>query len=79
MRNTILITIACLGLSGCLAKQLRPHAQDHYVQAKTIAEACSKAQVLGEGVCTQEMLDEMAKQAECIHAITEGEKCEGDK
>ena len=78
MKHTILI-IASLGLSGCLAKQLKHPAEDHYVQAKTIAEACAKGGVLGEGVCTQEMLDEMAQQAKCLHAIAQGEKCGADE
>ena len=78
MRTKITITLAVLLLSGCLAGQLRAPAEDHHVQAQTIADSCRKEHVLGEGLCTQDMLDEMAKQAACIQAITEGDECKKD-
>ena len=61
-------------LPACLSTTLRQPAADHYLQASAIADSC-EADGYGRGKCTQEDLDAMAKQAECILALTEGRAC----
>lgn len=74
MRKNALLFVTAFALSGCLAKKLQTPTQDHYVQAATISDSCGD-EGWGQGVCTQEMIDEMAEQAKCLHAITVGEDC----
>lgn len=79
----ILLVFLVFGLGGCM-HALRPHAEDHYVQTQVIADKCkatTEANGYPESPCSEELqaqLDEMAKQAACIHATTKGEKC-GDQ
>lgn len=78
MRRTVLaVAVLALPLAGCLKKQLRHPAEDHHVQAKAVAASCA-ADGYGSGKCTQDDLDAMAKQAECLDAIVKGEKCEDE-
>jgi hypothetical protein len=77
------LAAGALALPGCM-HALRPHAEDHYVQAQVVADKCraeTEANGYPESPCSpdlQEHLDELAKQAACVHAITKGEEC-GDK
>ena len=75
-----LLFLVTLG-SGCLAKQLRTPAEDHYVQTKHIADSCAKG---AYGTCTPELkedLEAMAEQACLLNAITrgtDGAECKGE-
>jgi hypothetical protein len=78
MRNSLITIAAALLVSGCLAKQLKHPAEDHYVQTKAIADNCRDDGGYAESPCSpelQEDLDAMAQQAHCVHAISKGEKC----
>lgn len=62
-------------LTGCLSKKLKTPAQDHHVQTMVIAERCRSSDGYPESPCSKELqedLDAMTKQAEAIHAISEG-------
>jgi hypothetical protein len=83
MKRTALIVL--LFAPGCLAKQLRTPAQDHYVQAKHIATSCAGGTY---GTCSPDLVEDleaMAKQACLLDAIAQGNdgsQCsepEGDK
>lgn len=65
------ITFLVAASLGC-APQLRAAAQDHAVITRTVVESCK---VNGDK-CTHDDLEAVAKQAECIAAITEGRSCE---
>ncbi len=73
-RRAILILV---GLStGCMARDLRVPATDHYIQMTTIATACER-EGYGSGKCTDEDLEAMATQACLIAAIARREDVEG--
>jgi hypothetical protein len=82
MRNATLVLLALALAPGCLAKQLRSPAEDHYVQTRHIAESCAKGSY---GTCTPELkedLEAMAKQACLLNAIaqgTDGTECKGEE
>lgn len=71
MRRAITILIVGLAFApGCLAKQLRVPAEDHYVQTKVISDRCQK-----DPACSDEHREnyaETAKQACAIDAIVKG-------
>jgi len=73
--SLVLLAVLLLPLGGCLKKTLRHPAEDHHVQTKAVAASC-EADGYGNGKCTQDDLDAMAKQAECIDAIVKGEDCD---
>lgn len=70
MRRCTAILAAPLLLAACLKQQLQHPAEDHYVQAETIATACA-ADVACEDYA--EDMAAMAKQACLIDAILKGE------
>jgi len=80
MKHTAL-ALSLLALSGCM-RSLRGPAEDHYVQAQTMADAC-RSPMSGplsypESPCSEDLqrnLDAAAKQADCIMRITRGEEC----
>ena len=80
----IVLVAMGLGLSGCAMGSLRAQAEDHYVQTRTIADACrdqSRGFAYPEAPCSADLqadLDAMAKQAECVLSITKGEPCRID-
>ena len=69
MRTITTILVLALPLAGCLKQQLQHPAEDHYVQAKTIADACA-----ADTACEDfaEDLAAMAEQACLIDAIVRG-------
>lgn len=79
MRRALPILIAGLVFApGCLKKQLRVPAEDHYVQTATILMRCQKDPVCDED--RKEDLAAMAEQACLIDAIVKGdgpERCSG--
>ena len=81
MRTTLITIATALLVSGCLAKQLKHPAEDHYVQTKAIADNCREGGGYAEAPCSgdlQEDLDAMQQQARCIYTITKAEKCTPD-
>lgn len=78
------VVLLAVGLSGCAMGSLRTQAEDHYVQTRTIADACrdqSRGLAYPEAPCSADLqadLDAMAKQAECVLAVTKGDPCRID-
>lgn len=79
MYKAIVPTLAMLalitGATGCLSKQLRSPAEDHYIQTRVIYDAC--VQGTYEIECPdalKEDLDMMRAQACAIDAITKSQK-----
>jgi hypothetical protein len=73
------IALALILLPGCLSKTLRGPAGDHFVQAQTIADNCERGRYTP--ACAPDLkedVDAMAKQAECILAITNGDTCDDE-
>jgi len=78
---TILIVIGAILLSMGCAAGLRGAAEDHYVQAQTIASTCGGGTLIqyDETPCSPELqddLDAMARQAQCLLAALRGVECE---
>lgn len=78
MKRIAIIAVA-LALPGCM-RALKPHAEDHYVQTQTMADACrGQAGALSypEAPCSPDLqadLDAAAEKARAILAVTRGQK-----
>lgn len=75
MRTAAILTI-CILSTSCM-HALRGPAEDHAIQANAIAEKCRSG--YPEAPCSKELqedIEAMAKQADCIAAVTTGETCE---
>ena len=79
MGRRAILTLAVLS-TGCMARDLRTPARDHYLQAATIAVACERGGY-GAPKCEAADLEAMAQQACLISAVAnraDGEDCSGD-
>ena len=72
MRRPLPLLLLLLFAPACLAKQLRTPAEDHYVQARHIAQSCAAGTY---GACSPELLEDleaMQKQACLLRAVSHG-------
>lgn len=75
MRTPTIAVLIALFLPACLSRSLRGPAEDHYVLTAVVAQDC-RENGFGQGKCTQEDFDALAKQARCIDAIAKRASCE---